>query len=66
MSNRIPFRERIGCTPKEACAATGWGLTFLYDEIKTGRVESTKVRGKRVILVRSLLRRIEGDTAKAA
>lgn len=68
MSNQIPFRERISCSPKEACQATGFGLTFLYDQMKSGRLRSKKVDGKRVIDVASLLRLAgaESSTAEAA
>jgi hypothetical protein len=52
----IPFKDRLSCTINEARAATGIGRSTLYLEIGAGRLESTCVRGRRVVLVPSLLR----------
>ncbi len=52
--SRIPFHERITCTIPDACAATGLGRTLLYEKIGAGLVQSTKVKGRRVVLVASL------------
>jgi excisionase family DNA binding protein len=63
----IPLRDRIGCTIQEACAATGLKPTKLYSLIGAGAIETTKIGKRRLVLVRSLLRLIEGEpTNKAA
>ena len=59
---RVPFRERIGCTVKEACEATGLKPTKLYELIAAGAIESQKVDKRRIIVVRSLQRLIEGPS----
>ncbi|HZS85297.1 MAG TPA: helix-turn-helix domain-containing protein [Stellaceae bacterium] len=60
----LPFRERISCTITEACAATGIGRTKLYEAIADGRLASTKVDNRRLVLVPSLLRLIEPPIAE--
>ncbi len=62
----IPFRERVGCTVSEGRTVSGLGNTMLYELIGDGTLESIKVGRRRIILVRSLLRLIEGDKAFAA
>jgi excisionase family DNA binding protein len=51
----IPFAQRLSCTIDEACEATGIGRTKLYEEISAGRVQTTNVGRRRLILVPSLL-----------
>lgn len=65
-SGTAPLGDLIGCTVKEACARTGLKPTTLYGLMKDGAVESTKVGRRRIIVVRSLRRLIEGDKAVAA
>lgn len=57
----VPFRERFGCTIREACAATGLKPTKLYEAMAAGAIESRKIGKRRIILVRSLGKLIEGD-----
>ena len=52
----IPFAERLSCTIEEACQATGLGRTKLYEEMATGRVQTTHIGKRRLVLVSSLLR----------
>lgn len=60
MSKRtIPFYQRLTCTPREAEEASGIGLTTLYKHMNVSgteppRLKSTKVDGKRLILISSL------------
>lgn len=61
----IPFRDRVTCTVNEACQATGLGRSSIYELIGEGRLETTKVNGRRLILVRSVLKLAE-PSAKAA
>jgi hypothetical protein len=55
----IPFAHRLSCTVAEACEATGIGRTKLYEEMTAGRVQTTNVGKRRLVLVPSLLRLIE-------
>jgi hypothetical protein len=55
----IPFAQRLSCTIDEACQATGLGRTKLYEEMSAGRVQTTNVGKRRLILVPSLLRRLD-------
>jgi excisionase family DNA binding protein len=51
----IPFAQRLACTIDEACEATGLGRTKLYELIGDGRVSTTTVGRRRLVLVQSLL-----------
>ncbi len=63
----IPLRERFGCTIREACAATGLKPTKIYELISLGAIESKKIYKRRIVLVRSLQKLIEGgDNAGAS
>ena len=55
----VPFRERIGCTVKEACEATGLKPTKLYELIGAGAIKSKKVDKRRIVSVPSLLDLLE-------
>jgi hypothetical protein len=57
----IPFAERPSCTIEEACQATGLGRTKLYEEMAAGRVQTTYVGRRRLVLVPSLLRLLTLD-----
>jgi hypothetical protein len=59
MTANIPFRDRISCTIPEACAATGLGRTKIYDEISAGRVRTSKVGTRTLIVVSSLVSLID-------
>jgi hypothetical protein len=66
MSANIPFRERISCTIPEACAATGLGRTKIYGEISAGRVQTSKVGARTLIVVDSLVALIDPGFANSA
>lgn len=55
----VPFRERLSCTVNEACSATGIGRTKLYEALADGRLKSTKVDGRRLVLITSLIELLE-------
>jgi hypothetical protein len=60
----IPFRERITCTIDEAIEATGIRRRKLEELLP--QIESKRVGRRRLILVRSLIERLEaGETATA-
>lgn len=65
MTTPIPFNDRISCSVSEAIAVTSLGRTSLYGAIKDGDIESRVVRGRRLILVKSLRKFVEGDKASA-
>ena len=51
----IPFAQRLSCTIAEACEVTGLGRTKLYELIADGRLATTTIGRRRLVLVRSLL-----------
>ena len=58
---RTPFRERLACTISEGCEATGLGRTKINELIDAKAIESMKVGRRRLLIVRSLLKLIEGE-----
>jgi predicted DNA-binding transcriptional regulator AlpA len=63
MTANIPFRDRISCTIPEACAATGLGRTKIYEEISAGRVQTSKVGTRTLIIVESLVAMIDSNAS---
>ncbi|WP_430642045.1 excisionase family DNA-binding protein [Bradyrhizobium aeschynomenes] len=51
----IPFAQRLTCTVAEACEATGLGRTKIYELIGNGRVKTTTIGRRRLVVVQSLL-----------
>jgi excisionase family DNA binding protein len=51
----VPFTQRLTCTIGEACEVTGLGRTTLYELIGTGRLRTTTVGRRRLVVVDSLL-----------
>jgi hypothetical protein len=51
---RIPFRERLSCTIQDAVDATGLSRSKIYEKIAAGSIITTKVDGRRLVLVDSL------------
>ena len=64
LNQTLPFRERLGCSPNEACVALGIGRTLLYDLIAEGRVEVRKLRRRTIVSVPSLLKLLDGQAAE--
>src|SRR6516225_2349276 len=56
----LSFRERLGCSPSEACVALGVGRTFFYKLVAERRIEVTKVGRRTIVSVPSLLRLLDG------
>ena len=52
---RLPFAQRLTCTVAEACEATGLGRTKIYELIRDGRVTTTTIGRRRLVIVQSLL-----------
>lgn len=53
--SRLPFAQRLTCTVAEACEATGLGRTKIYELIGDGRVTTTTIGRRRLVIVQSLL-----------
>ncbi|WP_372482714.1 helix-turn-helix domain-containing protein [Bradyrhizobium ivorense] len=51
----IPFAQRLTCTIEDACEVTGLGPTKLYELIAAGRIVTTTIGRRRLVVVRSLL-----------
>ena len=62
----IPFHERFACTIPEACAATGIGRSKLYELMIDGRIETTSVGRRRLVLVPSLLQLVQPQGTQQA
>jgi len=58
----VPFTQRLTCTINEACEVTGLGRTKLYELIGGGRLATTTVGRRRLVVVRSLLSLLESNT----
>ena len=55
-TNEIRFADRVSCTVAQACVASGLGKTKIYQAISDGRIETTKIDGRRLVKVSSLLK----------
>lgn len=53
--SHFPFAQRLTCTIAEACEVTGLGRTKIYELIGEGRVSTTTVGRRRLVIVQSLL-----------
>jgi excisionase family DNA binding protein len=61
----IPFAERVTCTVAAACQATGLGRTKLYELIGAGKLATTTIGRRRLVLVRSLRHLLRADGPEA-
>ena len=57
----MQFTNRITCTIAEACEASGLGRTKIYEAISDGRLVSTRIDRRRLIIVASLLKMLEPE-----
>jgi excisionase family DNA binding protein len=57
----LPFRERLGCSPSEACVALGIGRTLFYELVAERRIEVTKIGRRTIVSVPSLLKLMDGQ-----
>jgi excisionase family DNA binding protein len=64
LNQTLPFRERLGCSPSEACVALGIGRTFLYRLIAERRIEVRKFGRRTIISVSSLLKLLDEQAAE--
>ena len=61
VAGEIPFAQRLTCTIAQACEVTGLGRTTLYELIGEGRISTSAVGRRRLVLVQSLLSLIESN-----
>ena len=59
----MQFSERVTCTTRQAAEATGLGLTKIGEAIRSGRIKSKLIDGRRVLDVRSVLEMVRMDDA---
>lgn len=64
LDQTLPFRERLGCSPREACAALGVGRTLLYRLIAERHIDVRKLGQRTIVSVPSLLKLLGGQAAK--
>ncbi|WP_456797202.1 helix-turn-helix domain-containing protein [Bradyrhizobium sp. USDA 4473] len=50
-----PFAQRLTCSIDDACEVTGLARTKLYELIGAGRIVTTTIGRRRLVVVRSLL-----------
>ena len=61
----MPFAQRLTCSVTEAMQVTALGRTTINEEMKAGRIASTRVAGRRLIFVASLLDFLKSGTRAA-
>ena len=59
------LKDRLTCTVREACSATGIGKTKMHELISGGAVESAKIGRRRLVKVPSLLRLVGQESFPA-
>jgi hypothetical protein len=59
MHGMMPFADRETCTIKQAMQASGLGHSKIYELIGDKRLASTKLDGRRLVNVKSLLQLIK-------
>jgi len=57
----IPFSQRLSCTIDEACKVTSLGRTKVYELIGDGRLATTTIGRRRLVIVRGLLSLLEAN-----
>jgi excisionase family DNA binding protein len=57
----IPFFQRLTCTIDEACEATSLGRTKVYELIGDGRLATTTIGRRRLVIVSGLLSLLEAN-----
>jgi hypothetical protein len=53
---RIPFGQRLTCSVDDATEVSGLSRSMIYNKMKSGEIEWTKIGARRLIKVPSLLR----------
>lgn len=63
LNQTLPFRERLGCSPNEACVALGIGRTLLYRLIAGRQIQVSKLGQRTVVSIPSLLKLLDTQVA---
>jgi excisionase family DNA binding protein len=63
VSEKVPFAERRALRMDEATQYSGLGKTSIYDAIRAGQIEGTKVGRRRLIFRESLDRFLAGSVS---
>ena len=64
--DRIPFCERLTCSVDDATEVSGLSRSMIYNKMKSGEIEWTKIGARRLIKVPSLLRLLGGGVTNAS
>ena len=64
LNRTLPFRERLGCSPNEACVALGVGRTFLYKLIAEHRIQVSKLGTRTIVSIPSLVKLLDSQAAE--
>jgi hypothetical protein len=58
-----PFDERLGLSIAQFCAMSSLGKTFVYEEIKNGRLRIRKFGKRTIVLLEDARRYLAGESA---
>jgi hypothetical protein len=58
----LPFCHRLTCSIDETIKATGLSRSMIYNKMKSGEIEWTKINSRRLVKVKSLLRLLGVET----
>jgi hypothetical protein len=64
LNQTLPFRERLGCSPNEACVVLGVGRTLLYRLIAERQVEVRKLGRRTIVSIPSLLKLLDSQPSE--
>jgi excisionase family DNA binding protein len=64
LKQTLPFRERLACSPQEACTALGIGRTLLYRLIAERRVEVSKLGRRTLVNIPSLVKLLDARAVR--
>jgi excisionase family DNA binding protein len=64
-STSVPFAEKFSCTVDEAMSATGLGRSKFYQLIRAGTLETRRVGKRRLVLISSLKKLVDGHVSPA-
>lgn len=62
----IPLADRRAYSPAEVAAVTGFSLSFIYEQIKSGTLRSRKIAGRRIVTAEALADLLGEATESAA
>lgn len=62
----VPLADRRAFSPAEVAAVTGFSLSFIYEQIKSGALRSRKIAGRRIVTAEALADLLGEATGTAA